>query len=240
VAEGDATALAELYDRYANAIFRAAFLRLGDRQMAEEVLQDTYLALWQHALVFDPRQGSLLAWLSTIARNRAVDRLRQLSRRLRAIPLASVLADDEHDERGIDRLLAKGSLLGSGARSVDPQRLLDEAALRDHLRGMLASIPLVERQVLELAYYQELTQAEIAARLGWPLGTVKTRTRRALHRLRQTLTDAYGPEVAPPMPDWRLDPAEPVQPAAKETQPAASREDQVGAPGIPGLADGLR
>ncbi|MBA2488211.1 MAG: hypothetical protein H0V36_02665, partial [Chloroflexi bacterium] len=73
-----------------------------------------------------------------------------------------------------------------------------------------------------------------------PLGTVKTRTRRALHRLRQTLTDAYGPEVAPPMPDWRLDPAEPAEPAAKETHPAASRDEQVGAPGIAGMADGLR
>lgn len=235
VAKGDATALAELYDRYGNAVFRAAFRRLGDRQSAEEVLQDTYVALWQHALVFDPRQGSLLAWLSTIARNRAVDRLRQLGRRLHAVPLGTVLADDEHEGRGIDRLLARGSLLGSGARSEDPQELLDEAALRDRVRDMLERIPLVERQVLELAYYHELTQAEIASRLGWPLGTVKTRTRRALYRLRQALTEAYGPEIAPPVPEWPLDPGDEGAPQS------ATREDQVGArAGIPGMADGLR
>lgn len=235
VARGDATALAELYDRHSGTVFRAAFRRLGDRHMAEEVLQDTYLALWQHASVFDPRQGSLLAWLSTIARNRAVDRLRQVGRRLRAVPLGSVLGDDEHDDRGIDRLVTNGSLLGSGATSVDPQELLDSAALRDRIGTALEHIPRVERQVLELAYYHELTQAEIAERLGWPLGTVKTRTRRALYRLRQILTEAAGPDLAPPPPDRRLDREEEGEP------PPAERADQVGASArIPGMADGLR
>lgn len=203
VAEGDAVALAELYDRYGNAVFRAAFRRLGDRQMAEEVLQDTYMALWQRAELFDPRRGSLLAWLSTIARNRAVDRLRYAGRRMRAVPIGSALGDDENDDRGVDRLLIQGTLLGSGASSVDPQHVLDDVELGERIRAALARIPDVERRVLRLAYYEELTQSEIAACLGWPLGTVKTRTRRALYRLRAVLADLLGPDLAPDPPAER-------------------------------------
>src|ERR1700690_3063920 len=103
VATGDADALAALYDRYADAVYRAAFRRLGDKQLAEEVLQDTYMALWNRAELFDPGLGSLLAWLSTIARNRAVDRLRALGRRPAAVPLSSVLPDDDREDRSFDR-----------------------------------------------------------------------------------------------------------------------------------------
>src|SRR4051812_34676809 len=95
VASGDATALAELYDRHSDAIFRAAYRRLGDRQLAEEVLQDTYLALWNRATLFDEQQGSLLAWLGTIARNRAIDRMRSIGRRPTAVPISGLLVDDD-------------------------------------------------------------------------------------------------------------------------------------------------
>jgi RNA polymerase sigma-70 factor (ECF subfamily) len=203
VAAGDPDALAELYDRYADAVYRAAFRRLGDRQLAEEVLQDTFMALWNRAELFDPRQGSLLAWLSTIARNRAVDRLRQLGRRPPAVPLSAVLADDDHEDRGLERVLAHAVPLGSGGPADDPVAMLEDAALRDEILGALGTIPSNERQVLELAYYEELTQTEIATRLGWPLGTVKTRTRRALLRLRGVLTTLLGPEAAPPIPAHR-------------------------------------
>nr|MBA3851328.1 sigma-70 family RNA polymerase sigma factor [Chloroflexota bacterium] len=117
VAAGDAAALAELYDRHADAIFRAAFRRSGDRTIAEEVLQDTYLALWNRAELFDPGQGSLVTWLSTIARNRAIDRLRHQGRRPPAMPLSAVMADDDRDGNGLDRALSHGTLLGSGAAS---------------------------------------------------------------------------------------------------------------------------
>lgn len=198
VATGDPDALAELYDRHADAVYRAAFRRLGDRQLAEEVLQDTYMALWNRAKLFDPGQGSLLAWLSTIARNRAVDRLRQLGRRPPALSLSAVMANDEHDDRAMERVLAHATPLSSGAISPDPVAIMESAALGDEIRRALKVIPDSERQVLELAYYEELTQTEISARLGWPLGTVKTRTRRALFRLRSVLTEMFGPEVAPP------------------------------------------
>ena len=199
VVAGDTTALAELYDRHADAIYRAAFRRLGDRQLAEEVLQDTYLALWNRAELFDPAAGSLLAWLSTIARNRAIDRARALGRRPGAVPLSAVMADDDFDDRSMDRVLAEGELVGAGQAPLDPEQQFDARELADEVRAALDGIPGPERQVLELAYYEELTQTEIAARLGWPLGTVKTRTRRALLRLRQSLVGVLGPAVAPPV-----------------------------------------
>jgi RNA polymerase sigma-70 factor (ECF subfamily) len=195
LARGDAAALEALYDRYADPIFRTAFRRLGDRQLAEEVLQDTYLALWNRAELYDPAAGSLLAWLSTIARNRAVDRLRAMGRRPNALPLSAMVDDDDTDDRGIDRALAQGEMLGIGAVETDPVVVADRAALRAEIGQALAGIPAAERQVLELAYYHDLTQTEIAERLGWPLGTVKTRTRRALLRLRASLATSLGPAV---------------------------------------------
>jgi len=197
LARGDATALAELFDRYADVIFRVAFRRLGDRQLAEEVVQDTWLTLWDRAELFDPAAGSLVAWLSTIARNRAVDRLRALGRRPGALPLSAVFAADTGD----DRALAAGQVLMSEDQARDPQMVLDELELRDTMLQALTQIPADERQVLELAYYGDLTQPEIAQRLGWPLGTVKTRTRRGLLRLRAVLARTLGPDMALAAPD---------------------------------------
>jgi RNA polymerase sigma-70 factor (ECF subfamily) len=104
--------------------------------------------------------------------------------------------DDAADDRGMDRALAQGEMLGGGMTETDPVVVADRAALRAEIRAALDGIPEAERQVLDLAYYHELTQSEIAARLGWPLGTVKTRTRRALLRLRSALAASLGPEVA--------------------------------------------
>lgn len=191
VATGDETALAELYDRHADAVFRVAFRLLGDRHLAEEVLQETYLALWNRAELFDPARGSLPAWLLTIARNRAVDRLRALGRR----PLPLPIAEPSFENGGsADRALRPDSLVGGGSVSADPQESVDVAWLKDTVREALGQVPETERRAIELAYYEELTQTEIAARLGWPLGTVKTRTRRALGRLRLLLAEALGPD----------------------------------------------
>src|SRR6478736_2203448 len=141
---GDASALAELYDRYADVIFRAVFRRLGDRQLAEEVVQDTWLTLWERAELFDPAMGSLVGWLSTIARNRAVDRLRALARRPGALPLSAVFAADT----GEDRALAAGQVLVSEDPARDPQLVLDELELRETMLQALTQIPADERQVL--------------------------------------------------------------------------------------------
>ena len=182
--EGDHAALAELYDRHAAALFRAALLRVGDRQLAEEILQDTYLALWNRAELFDERQGSLIAWLSTIGRNRAIDRLRGQGRRPPPVPFSAMLP---HAERTSDEELPLHRLPDLDPSADDPARRVDGAWLRTEVERALAQMPDVERDVIQLAYYEELSQTEIATRLNWPLGTVKTRTRRALARLRESL-----------------------------------------------------
>lgn len=177
---GDMAALSVLYDRHASVVYRAAFRRLGDRQLAEEVVQDVWLTLWDRAGMFDPAQGSLPGWLCTIARNRATDRMRSLSRRPAVLPLSAVFATEDD----ADRVLATGGVLGASTSGTDPVLVVDELVMRDTMTAALAALPPDERTVLELGYYGELSQSEIADRLGIPLGTVKTRTRRALLRLR--------------------------------------------------------
>ncbi len=194
--EGDEQALGELYDRHAESIFRAALMRLGDRQLAEEVLQDTYLALWNRAELFDRGQGSLIGWLSTIARNRAVDRMRSLGRRPPPVALGALLGGSAEGGSGADdardALMARSTPISGITAQPDPQHELDLGWLRERVAEALSVMPDAERQVIALAYYEDLSQSEIAARLDWPLGTVKTRTRRALARLRESLSNTLA------------------------------------------------
>ena len=195
IVAGDESALAGLYDRHADAAFRLAYRLLGDRGLAEEVLQETMLAVWDKAERYDPRVASLAAWLMTITRNRAIDRLRARARRPAPLTLGS--PTDARDERGLtlEAAMSAGRLVAVAPAPLDPEALVDTAWLREAVRGALDGLPLPERRALELAYYEELTQSEIAARLGWPLGTVKTRTRRALFRLRVVLAETLGPDL---------------------------------------------
>jgi RNA polymerase sigma-70 factor (ECF subfamily) len=202
VATGSQDALAELYDRHASAVFAAACRLTTDRQMAEEVVQETFLAVWNRAELFNPATGSLAAWLHTIARNRTVDRLRAAGRRPRLVSVSAVGPDDEPESVALERLAAGGTIAG-GAVMGDadlggaPEAALVSAELRETLRQALDTMPDTERTVILLAYRLDLTQSEIADRLGWPLGTVKTRTRRALLRLREVLADTVDPELGP-------------------------------------------
>ncbi len=198
---GDTAALSVLYDRHAAVVYRTAFRRLGDRETAEEVVQDVWLTLWDRGGMFDAAQGSLPGWLCAIARNRAIDRLRALGRRPGALPLSAVLATEDD----ADRVLAMSTILASTAVPGDPELVLDELDLRDAMMAALGTLPPDERAVLELGYYGELSQSEIAQRLDIPLGTVKTRTRRALLRLRGAMAPAGGlsadsPEEVPDGP----------------------------------------
>lgn len=197
---GDHAALAELYDRHGDAVFRIAFRRSGDRQLAEEVMQETFLALWDRAELFDARLGTLPAWLGTIARNRTVDRLRALGRRPAAIALSSIVGAGADQDRAVERTLQAATNVGGGTPPQEPEAHAEAAWLRDEVRQALDGMPATERRVIELAYYEELSQSEIAARLGWPLGTVKTRTRRALARLREGMAEVLGRDLAPRLP----------------------------------------
>jgi RNA polymerase sigma-70 factor (ECF subfamily) len=202
VATGSQDALAELYDRHASAVFAAACRLTTDRQMAEEVVQETFLAVWNRAELFNPATGSLAAWLHTIARNRTVDRLRAAGRRPRLVSVSAVGPDDEPESVALERLaaggaIAGGAVMGDADLGGTPEAALVSAELRETLRRALDTMPDTERTVILLAYRMDLTQSEIADRLGWPLGTVKTRTRRALLRLREVLADTVDPELAP-------------------------------------------
>ena len=201
VAAGSQSALGDLYDRYVDAVFAAASRLTADRQVAEEVVQETFLALWNRAELFDPAVGSLAAWLHTIARNRTVDRLRAAGRRPNLIPLSSAAGEDEQAGAALDRLVAAGTVIGGAGTGPGPEGELAATELRHVLREALAELPDAERTAIVLAYREDLTQTEIAERLGWPLGTVKTRTRRALLRLRGALAEELGPGAAPmPIP----------------------------------------
>jgi RNA polymerase sigma factor (sigma-70 family) len=193
VVAGSHDALAALYDRHVSSVFATARRLAGDRQLAEEVVQETFLTLWNRAELFDPRAGSLAAWLRTIARNKTVDRLRAAGRRPRLLPVSQAAHEDESDAAALDRLAWSGSALGSTESSPDPERIAISRWTQHLIQRALSSMPEDERTVIVMAYDGDLSQAEIADRLGWPLGTVKTRTRRALRRLREVLEADLGP-----------------------------------------------
>lgn len=184
VVDGSESALAALYDRHGSAIFALVLRLSGDRATAEEVVQETFLVLWDRAERFDPGVASLATWLRTIARNRTLDRFRATARRPRLVSL-------EPAAEGPGRLdaLGVGELVAVGSSGEDPLELTLASEQRAAVAAAVATMPDDERTVIIMAYQQDLTQVEIAERLGWPLGTVKTRTRRALRRLREALGD---------------------------------------------------
>jgi RNA polymerase sigma-70 factor, ECF subfamily len=167
---GEETALSTIYDRYSPMLYGVLMRILHDQQAAEEELQDLFFQLWHNPARFDSSRGSLPAWLLVIARNRAISRLRR--RAYREIV-------EEKD--------------GAYANTfVSPENLEDEAfrqELAERLNGALAKLPIEQRQAIELAYFEGMTQTEIAARTQSPLGTVKTRVRTAMQSLKQILND---------------------------------------------------
>jgi RNA polymerase sigma-70 factor, ECF subfamily len=186
LAAGSEDALAALYDRHVDGIHAVALRLTNDRQLAEEVVQETFLALWNRAELYDPAVASLATWLRTIARNRTVDRLRAAGRRPPLVPLPG-LGDEGDSDAGFERLRPDAVVLGGAAPDAGPEAAAEAAEVRDAVAAALGTMPEVERTVIILAYREGLTQSEIAERLDWPLGTVKTRTRRALAHLRAAL-----------------------------------------------------
>lgn len=165
---GETDALAELYDRYAGILLAVARRILGAAGDAEEVLQEVFLQAWNQAERYDAERSSVSTWLILIARTRALDRLR--SRGAQQRTAAAVAAEPP---------------------APDTSSRLDEHVLRAErrrrVRGALAEIPEEQRRVLELAFYEGLSQSEIATRTGAPLGTVKTRALLGMKKLRQAL-----------------------------------------------------
>jgi RNA polymerase sigma-70 factor, ECF subfamily len=191
VASGSEEALAALYDRHAGGIYAVALRLAGDRGVAEEVVQDTFLALWNRAERFDPGLASLATWLRTIARNRTLDRMRAAGRRPSLVSLGGSFPEEA--DAGMDRLGPEAAVVGGADAGPSPEASAEAGELRATVMTALAAMPEVERAVIMLAYGEGLTQLEIAERLDWPLGTVKTRTRRALARLRGLLEAGDAP-----------------------------------------------
>jgi RNA polymerase sigma-70 factor (ECF subfamily) len=168
IARGDEGALADCYDRYRVILFSLILRILHDRSEAEDCLQEVFLQVWRRAKDFDESRGRAFTWLVTIARSRALDRLRASASRTR---IASEAEAEPHESVGD----AAADTLKS-----------EEGAI---VRKALSELPAEQRRALLMAYFEGLTQTEIAARLGDPLGTVKTRMRTGLMKLRELLSE---------------------------------------------------
>ncbi|HZQ36063.1 MAG TPA: sigma-70 family RNA polymerase sigma factor [Dehalococcoidia bacterium] len=168
VTHHDEHALRLLYDRYSALVFTLALRKLGDRGLAEEVLQDVFFRCWSQAQSYRADAGSVASWLFGITRNRCIDVRRSRQAQARARERDALPSPDTLNEPG----------LPDDAEVV---------ALQLTVRDALAALSEPQRQAIALAYYGDLSQSEIARRLGEPLGTVKTRMRAAMERLRRAL-----------------------------------------------------
>jgi RNA polymerase sigma-70 factor, ECF subfamily len=167
IAERNRDAFSRFYDFYAPMIYSLALRMLKAQSDAEDLLQEVFLQVWRQATVYSVERGSPEAWLINIARSRAIDKLRSMRRRQKSF----VLTDDP-----------------AAAESVDNVEIsAGESETRLIMNSALANLPETQRRVLELAYFDGLSQTEIAARLAEPLGTVKTRMRAGIQRLRGML-----------------------------------------------------
>ena len=170
IARGDEHALADLYDRHARLIFSLALRILQVRADAEDIVQEVFAQVWAQAGRYDPGRGAVAAWMLMLARSRAIDRLR--ARRARP----EIAGESGAAER-----------LPDAAAPQDLELLSAEQVTR--LQLALEHLPDAQRKALELAYYEGLTHAEVAVRLAEPLGTIKTRIRQAVIKLRESLSE---------------------------------------------------
>jgi RNA polymerase sigma-70 factor (ECF subfamily) len=176
-AAGDERAIAGLYDRYGQVLYAVAYRIVGERADAEEVVLDAFAQAWRDAPRFEAARGSVAGWLTMIARSRALDLVRARSRRDRITTTAASARPD--------------APLAMGERRPDPAAGVDHAERRREVRQALDALSAPQRQAIELAYYEGLSQSEIAERLQEPLGTIKTRIRLGMQKLREALRPFY-------------------------------------------------
>jgi RNA polymerase sigma factor (sigma-70 family) len=160
---GDLGALRGMFDRYGRAVHYLAVSSLGSNADADDVAQATFVAAWLGRETFDPERGSLMGWLLAIARRKVVDRIRALAREQRLVRSAQLVAEPVHQP------------------DTTPDRVVDRLVVADEL----ARLPVDQRRVLELAFYDDLTHPQIAAVTGMPLGTVKSHLRRGMAKLKR-------------------------------------------------------
>lgn len=167
ISNREEVALSSLYNRYRTVIFGLLFRILKNRSEAEDILQEVFVQVWQQAERFDEERGKAFTWLVTIARRRAIDRLRSLKSRLQAIEKANL-----SDPFGIDPAIEQNPFLRARQKSV---------------RTALNQLPETQQSLLLMAYFEGCSQQEIAARTQIPLGTIKTRMRAGMIKLREIM-----------------------------------------------------
>jgi RNA polymerase sigma-70 factor (ECF subfamily) len=165
IARRDGRALRALYEVHSSRALAVALRVLRDRADAEDVVQETFVEVWKRAAEYDPARGSAVAWLVTIARTRAIDRLRARASLARAEGAAA------------------NAQLELPAAAPEALEVVEQRRARERIAAALESLPAEQRRAIELAYYEGLTHREIAARTGDPLGTVKTRVRLGMEKL---------------------------------------------------------
>jgi RNA polymerase sigma-70 factor (ECF subfamily) len=176
-AQGDERAIGRLYDRYGAVLYAVAYRIVGQRADAEEVVLEAFAQAWRDAPKFEPGRGSVAGWLTMIARSRALDLVRSRSRRDRITATAAA------DRPGLSPAM--------GEFRPDPASAVDHDERRRQVRDALDTLSPPQRQAIELAYFEGLSQSEIAERLQEPLGTVKTRVRLGMQKLRECLRPFY-------------------------------------------------
>ena len=174
MAAGEERALGELYDRHGGMAYALALAIVREGADAEEVVADAFGQVWRSVAQYDPGRGSVAGWLATITRTRALDLVRARGRRTRAVERAA-----QADADGLAAPLATAA--------DQPDRGIERQEARRLVARSLGELPEPQRRVIELAYFGGLSQTEIAAELQEPLGTVKTRMRAAMEKLRGSL-----------------------------------------------------
>lgn len=169
----DAEALEQLYDAYSSLLYGLVIPIVKKKEEAEDLLQEVFLRIWEKAYTFDETRGNVYSWIVTLARNKAIDRIRSKGYKTQQKATAST---DEPDF----------TLEGDRYDPLETTIHSDRAEL---VKTALEQIPKKQRQVIEIAYYKGMTQSEIAEHLDLPLGTVKTRTRQGLIKLKDILED---------------------------------------------------
>ena len=172
VAQEQSDALHELYDRYHRLVFSVAFAIVGDRNIAEEITLDVFVQVWKHAGTYRSDRGKVSTWLIAITRHHAIDILRWQRSRPEA-----------------DNLNLDGISLQNGPVIHNVEESVEFTLQREHVREALAQLPEDQRQALLLAYFKGYTQSEISQALEQPLGTIKTRIRLAMQKLRKLLEE---------------------------------------------------
>ena len=176
MAAGELEALDILYDRYARAVYAFAVRIVGDGLLAEEILQEAYVRAWQQAERFELARGSFASWLLSITHNLAIDEVRKRQRR----------------PQRADAVDITDVLQGEVDTTVNVAEAAEAAELRGRIQAAMATLPEAQRRAIELAYFDGLTQREIAALLDEPLGTIKTRMRLGMQKLRDLLAAEEG------------------------------------------------